>query len=154
MPKFRVKWEYDEYPDLSYLDQWNTPEKYYGEAPKCSHGSPMKYVGNHEWSSYCYACEDAGKDESATFDGHGSTKGGPIVDVDGKHGGLGEHKLVPFEAYMRYYGDPNRHVTLEVVVEKQCEHCQSWTHAASCGGVDFMDDDRDATSHSTTRRSF
>lgn len=140
-PVFRVRWSYDDSPDLSYLEQWDTVEKYYGEVPKCSHGNSMKYVGAHEWSSYCHQCEDEGKDESATFDGHGCDKGGGIVDVEHKHGGLGEHNIVPFEDYMKYYGDYNRHVVLVCDVEKQCVHCGEWSHVQSVGGVDFMDDD-------------
>jgi hypothetical protein len=141
-PVLRVKWEYDTDPDLSHLEQWDTAEKYYGEAPKCSHGNSMKYVENHEWSSYCHRCEDEGKDECATFDGHGCDKGAVAIDVDGKRGGLGEHKHIPFETYMRYYGNYDRHVVLACVVEKKCPHCGEWSHAASVYGVDFMDDDK------------
>jgi hypothetical protein len=50
---------------------------------------------------------------------------------------------IPYDEYLAYYGNPDAHVYLGCVVEKQCPHCRSWTHAASLWGSDFMDDSRE-----------
>lgn len=135
MPSFRIRWEHEDCPDRSWLEQWDTPEKYYGSVPKCSHGTPMKYTEDHLWLSDCYQCEESDKIESATFDGDES--GAMVVD---KERGLGERKHVPFDDYMTYWGNPERHVMLMALVEKECEHCGSWTVVGSLGNIDFMDD--------------
>ena len=41
---YRVIWEYDDDPDLSWLEQWNTPETYKGnEVQEGCHGIPMPF---------------------------------------------------------------------------------------------------------------
>lgn len=135
----RIKWEYEQDPDYSWLEQWDTPEKYYGETPMCSHGNSMKYVERHEWASDCYHCEDAGALERTTFDG--GSKGAMCVDIDGKQGGVGPSKLIPFETYRAYFGNPGRHVFLCALVEEQCECCGSWSTIDALGNIDLMDTD-------------
>lgn len=53
-------------------------------------------------------------------------------------------KRVPYEEYVRYYGNPDRHVMLGIRVQRQCSECGSWKDAESLWGIDFMDDDSDA----------
>jgi hypothetical protein len=81
----RVVWSYEDSPDLSWLEQWNTPEKYKGNE----------------------------------------------VCIDGKP--------VPFEEYMQFWGDPNRHVMLLALVQRVCPTCGQWETIDSLGNVDFMD---------------
>lgn len=47
---------------------------------------------------------------------------------------------VPYEEYRKYQGNPNRHVYLLCIVQRQCKCCQSWLTHASLGGIDLMDD--------------
>lgn len=49
-------------------------------------------------------------------------------------------KDVSYADYRAYYGNPDRHVYLGAIVEKQCACCQSWTVAGSLWRLDFMDD--------------
>ena len=49
-------------PDLSYLEQWDSPEKYYGGAPDCPEcGCEMDYEKNDTW-----LCDECGRDEEYT----------------------------------------------------------------------------------------
>lgn len=43
MTDHRVRWVYDEDPDLSYLEQWDTPAKY-KEAPYMHRGEPVPFT--------------------------------------------------------------------------------------------------------------
>ena len=52
-----------------------------------------------------------------------------------------DHTPIPYDEYRRYYGNPERHVYLMCVVEKQCSCCQRWSVANSLGYIDVMDDD-------------
>ena len=81
----RVKWVYDEDPDLSDLEQWNTPETYQG-----------------------YEVYEDGEPLS-------------------------------FKNYMQTYGNPERHVVLGCVIERECPHCGKWSGVESLWGIDFMD---------------
>lgn len=52
---------------------------------------------------------------------------------------------VPYEEYLAYYGNPERHVYLGVEVEVQCPCCKVWgdppaEDLSSVWGIDFMDD--------------
>jgi hypothetical protein len=47
---------------------------------------------------------------------------------------------VPYAEYLRYYGDPDRHVYLGCVAEACCACCGSWTVKGSVWGIDLMDD--------------
>ena len=49
---------------------------------------------------------------------------------------------IPYAEYLTYYGNPDRHVYLGVVVDKKCPCCQSWNmDVTAVWGVDLMDDD-------------
>jgi hypothetical protein len=68
-------------------------------------------------------------------------------DVYAENQYMKDGKPVPYEDYLKYYGNPDRHVVLMAHVMRQCEHCGSWTDApgdTALAGIDFMDDDRDA----------
>lgn len=47
---------------------------------------------------------------------------------------------IPYAEYLRYYGNPDRHVYLLAEARKRCPCCGVWTTAASLGNIDFMDD--------------
>ena len=47
---------------------------------------------------------------------------------------------IPYREYLHYYGNPRRHVFLEVCVERQCAKCRQWVALTSLHGIDFMDD--------------
>jgi hypothetical protein len=160
-PEYRVKIEYDNDPDLSWLEQWDTPEKYYGGVPKCSHGKPMEYRCGHTWESHhptndmccdsCYGDYGCATDdcpchlctEFAEYDGHDGNRGGQIIK---QRDGLGEHNLVPFDVYETYWGNPECHTFLYYLIEKRgppCDTCNSypqWETIDALHGIDFMDD--------------
>jgi hypothetical protein len=48
--------------------------------------------------------------------------------------------LIPYAEYLRYYGNPDRHVFLQSEVEARCPCCGEWHYVAGTGGIDFMDD--------------
>lgn len=49
--------------------------------------------------------------------------------------------LVPYADYLRYYGNPDRHVYLQAHVERQCDCCGCWKPAGySLSRIDLMDD--------------
>lgn len=50
---------------------------------------------------------------------------------------------IPYDEYLAYYGNPDRHVYLGVIVEKQCGECHKWSVAGSLWHIDFMDDSRE-----------
>ena len=58
---------------------------------------------------------------------------GNEVFVDGRK--------VPFNEYMKFWGDPNRHVVLQAGVDMRCTECGEWTVVCNVGNVDFMDTD-------------
>ena len=41
MRTYRVRWEFDDAPDLSHLEQWDTPQKYKGNEVM-KDGKPME----------------------------------------------------------------------------------------------------------------
>lgn len=47
---------------------------------------------------------------------------------------------VSYADYLAYYGNPDRHIYLGIVVQKQCECCESWKTVDSLWNVDMMDD--------------
>lgn len=47
---------------------------------------------------------------------------------------------VSYIEYRRYYGNPDRHVYLGCIVERQCSECGTWHQRASLWSIDFMDD--------------
>lgn len=126
--RLRIVWSYDPEPDLSYLEQWDTPEKYYGGAPNCPKcGEPMQYEAAHNW--VCTNCIDQ---PPVIVEWDGNEKGGQII-VDGKK--------LPFDKYERTYGNPSKHITLMATVEGHCTCCGSWAHISSLGGCDYLDRD-------------
>ena len=143
-PRLRVRLIEDPDPDFSWLEQWDTPEKYYGDVPKCSHGIAMKYKEGHTWTSdhevfdddtaNYVPCPDGEKfwDSSEVPD-----KGSVALDPKG-HRGLGPNGYVPFDVYMDHWGNPNNHVALACFVEIQCPCCASWKVYDSLHNIDFM----------------
>lgn len=138
MAKLRVQVDYDESPDYSYLEQWDTPEKYYGCAPKCSHGRPMEYTSDHSWKSSCWIDDEC--DETKNYiDNPEAFKAG-----EGECGVMKqEDRLLPFEEYKRTYGDPNNYVYLCAIVESLCEHCGEWAPKDSLSGLDIYENGPD-----------
>jgi hypothetical protein len=53
-----------------------------------------------------------------------------------------DYQDVPYAEYLRYYGDPERHVYLGAIVEKRCSCCGLWKSVESLWHIDMMDDDR------------
>lgn len=48
---------------------------------------------------------------------------------------------IPYAEYLRYYGNPDRHVYLQSEVQRRCPCCEQWQHVNGTGWIDFMDDD-------------
>jgi hypothetical protein len=138
MTTLRIKFEYDPDADLSHLEQWDTPEKYYGSTPNCESSACegwddcMTYKEGHQWR-----CEECGTEQE--HDGSEMPNLGGVC-LDPKDG-----RRIPFDEYMGYYGNPESHVVLCALVEKQCEHCDEWAVVDSLCGIDFMDNDDWAT---------
>jgi len=125
----RVIVDYDDYGDISWFKQWNTPEKYYGVRPKCPVCGPcysMDYVEDHSWK--CEA-EDRDHEDPITLEYDGAdNKNAGVMLVDGE--------LIPFDDYMQTYGDPNNYVFLFASIQKSCDGCGSWDTIYSLGGID------------------
>lgn len=49
-------------------------------------------------------------------------------------------KPVPYAEYLRYYGNPDRHIYLQSEVQKKCPCCGHWEYEAGTVHIDFMDD--------------
>ena len=130
--ELRARVDHDPNPTNDYLEQWDTPEKYYGKVPECPKCEcPMDYEKGHAW-----LCDECGRDDDVTrleWDGSGSKTGGMLL-VDGKP--------VPFDEYKQTYGDPDRYIYLFCVVEAKCECCGHWDDAPGMTrlyGVDFYE---------------
>ena len=54
---------------------------------------------------------------------------------------MNDGKPIPYDQYLQYYGNPDRHVYLGCVAEVQCPCCDHWESDASVWHIDFMDDD-------------
>lgn len=146
----RAQVKYEECPTNDYLEQWDTPEKYYGCAPKCRHGTEMSYDSDHKWSSDCYLCEDGEEDEHGVLvareesvsyiDNPEVFKAGEgmcgVMVTDGVQ--------LPFEEYAKTYGDSNRYVYLYALIELQCEHCNEWSVKDSLSGIDIYEHGSDS----------
>ncbi len=52
-----------------------------------------------------------------------------------------KYEDISYDDYLSYYGDPERHVYLGCIVEKQCPCCNTWAVANSVWNIDLMDDD-------------
>lgn len=50
---------------------------------------------------------------------------------------------IAYAEYLQYYGNPDRHVYIGAIVEKQCGSCEAWSVADSLWHIDLMDDDDD-----------
>lgn len=48
---------------------------------------------------------------------------------------------VTYAEYLAYYGNPDRHVYVQLIVQRQCNACDSWSTVGSLGSIDLMDDD-------------
>lgn len=51
---------------------------------------------------------------------------------------------VPYDEYVKYLGNPDRHVVFGVIREDKCPCCESWVRGGSIWGVDCMDNDPEA----------
>jgi hypothetical protein len=47
---------------------------------------------------------------------------------------------VPYDEYLAYYGNPDRHVYVQCDVERQCPCCHHFEYATGLGHIDFMED--------------
>jgi hypothetical protein len=47
---------------------------------------------------------------------------------------------IPYDEYLAYYGNPDRHVYLACLVERQCDCCHVWQTASALGAIDVMND--------------
>lgn len=54
-------------------------------------------------------------------------------------------KPIPYDEYLRYYGNPDRHLYFQCDVEKKCPHCGTWSYETGLGGIDMMDDSPEAS---------
>lgn len=72
------------------------------------------------------------------------------ANVTNGHADCGECGLpyadIPYDEYLAYYGNPERHVYLGCIVETRCTCCGMWKRAASLWGIDVMDDDLELAS--------
>lgn len=49
---------------------------------------------------------------------------------------------IPYAEYLRYYGNPDRHVYLSVFLQRRCAACEQWHETGeSLHNIDLMDDD-------------
>jgi hypothetical protein len=85
---------------------------------------------------------------------HDSPVGGPLPESEAEYAGnqimalinkdddpkTGARRPVPYAEYCEYYGNPDRHVVVGVILQRQCPHCGAWSEAGSLWGIDFMDD--------------
>lgn len=53
-------------------------------------------------------------------------------------------KRASYERYRAYWGNPDRHVYLGAIVDRQCPCCDTWKTAASLWYIDVMDDQPEA----------
>lgn len=51
---------------------------------------------------------------------------------------------IPYEEYLAYYGNPNRHVFLYIQRQDRCPYCGDWHDGDALYGIDFMDSDIEA----------
>jgi hypothetical protein len=49
---------------------------------------------------------------------------------------------IPYQEYLAYYGNPDRHIYLGCIVETQCDKCSAWKVKESLWHIDFMDNDK------------
>lgn len=90
------------------------------------------------------------RDEYATLETpHGTPLPGTAEEYAGHE--IMEHgRAVPYEEYCRTWGNPDRHVVLEAVLERHAPCCETCGHAPRpevveiLGHVDFMDTDPEA----------
>ena len=52
---------------------------------------------------------------------------------------------ISYADYLAYHGNPDRHVYLFVRREDRCPCCDSWKAGDALYGIDFMDDDNEAS---------
>lgn len=64
--------------------------------------------------------------------------------------GRTDYETIPYEEYLQYYGNPDRHVYLQIIRQDRCPCCDSWVDGDSLSGIDFMDDNPEAGFADTT----
>lgn len=66
----------------------------------------------------------------------------PLTESEYKEAGYQNNGVnVTYTEYLAYYGNPDRHVYLACIVDKQCACCDQWRTAESLWNIDMMDDD-------------
>lgn len=67
---------------------------------------------------------------------------GPLTEEEyAKDYYMQDGQPIPYDEYLEYYGNPDRHVYVGVIVDKRCQCCRQWEeNKASLWGIDFMDD--------------
>lgn len=80
---------------------------------------------------------------------HDECDGGPMPMTPERYAGNEYYKddgktMVPYDEYVNYQGNPDRHVVLIVTREDECPCCGEWVEGGSLCGIDFMDDNEEA----------
>ena len=91
----RVRVEYDESPDYSYLEQWDTPDKYYGDSPDCQCGCGMDYHHDHSWQCSDNREEYNGDCDAPLLEWQGDDKAESGVMMDGD-------RRIPYDFFFIY----------------------------------------------------
>jgi hypothetical protein len=61
---------------------------------------------------------------------------------------------IEYARYLDYYGNPDRHVYLGAILQRQCEVCSVWSEAGSLWNIDCMDDQPEPAIVSKHDRTF
>jgi hypothetical protein len=124
LPERRVVWDYDQSPDFSWLEQWDTPEKYAGNE---------HYATNEDGDVECRSC------------GCGLVRWEADGQSGWRHEGgtceTPEPKILSFDEYAAGPGNPDNHTMLEARLQERCRCCDKWYDLDSLGGVDFFSSD-------------
>ena len=52
-----------------------------------------------------------------------------------------KYEPIPYEEYLAWYGDPDRHTYVRLTVQKRCPCCNRWDSMGGLGEIDFMEND-------------
>lgn len=129
-PEYRVRFVYDEYPDLSYLQE--TEEDYLRDglmlADTCEHCG--------------IRVTNRGRITVHVPDGRircTRWRIPPHESIAHRFGGyiIATRRPIGWEEYRKGYGNPDNYVSLVALCEKRCPCCSSWETVDSLGGIDY-----------------